>query len=158
MRRSRLHVARLRDSVKGPADAWLLTRIVGWSLVLPLAKSLVSMPRLTRLMQTSARATSRDPEREKTVASLTAWVFKTRPRDSRDNCLERALVTYRYLCRAGARPELVIGMARDAEGVRGHAWVTVDGRGVHDTPMALAVFQPILRFRSDGTMQRLPPG
>jgi hypothetical protein len=145
----------LREAVRGPGDAWLFTRIVAWSLVLPLAKSLVSVPRLTRLMRSDARTISREPEREQAVASLTAWVFKTRPPGSRDNCLERALVTYRYLCQAGARPELVMGIARDENGVHGHAWVTVDGRAVHDTPEALAVFEPILRFRSDGTMERL---
>jgi Transglutaminase-like superfamily len=156
VRRFRLHIARLGEAVKGPADAWLLTRIVAWSLVLPLAKSLLSVPRLTRLMRTDARTASREPEREQAVASLTAWVFKTRPRGSRDNCLERALVTYRYLCRAGAHPELVMGVARGEEGVHGHAWVTVDGHAVHDTTTELARFEPILRFGSDGRMVRLP--
>jgi hypothetical protein len=155
MRRAHLHITRLRDAVERPGDAWLLTRILAWSVVLPLAKSLVSMPRLTRLMRTDARTTSREPERERTVVALTAWVFKTRPRGSRDNCLERALVTYRYLCQAGAHPELVLGMARDENGIHGHAWVSVDGRAVHDTPAALAAFEPILRFRSDGSMEKL---
>jgi Transglutaminase-like superfamily len=152
-----VHLAQLRSAVKRPADAWLLARILGWSLVLPLAKRLVPVPRLTALMRTHARSATRDPEVEETVAALTAWVFKTRPRGSRDNCLERALVTYRYLCRAGARPELVMGVARGEAGVDGHAWVTVDGRPVHDDPAALEAFRPMLRFDSDGAIVRLPP-
>lgn len=155
MSRSRTHLTRLRSAVRRPADAWLLAQILGWSLVLPVAKSLVSVPRLTQLMRTDPRARSRDPEWEETVVALTAWVFKTRPSNSRDNCLERALVTFRYLCRAGAQPEFVMGVGRGGEGVHGHAWVTVDGRPVHDKPAALAPFHPILRFKSDGTMVRL---
>jgi hypothetical protein len=83
-------------------------------------------------------------------------VFKTRPPGSRDNCLERALVTYRYLCQAGARPELVMGVARGEKGVHGHAWVAVDGHPVHDTAGELARFEPVLRFGSDGSLVRLP--
>jgi transglutaminase superfamily protein len=154
--RTRRHVERLRGSVGRPADAWLLVRIVGWSLVLPVAKSVIPLPRLTRLMRADAGSSRRDAEQEQTVTALTAWVFKTRPPGSRDNCLERALVTYRYLCRAGADPELVVGMARDEEGVHGHAWVTVDGFPVHDTIAELARFEPMLRFGSDGRMVSPP--
>jgi hypothetical protein len=130
-------------------------RIVGWSLLLPLAKSVVSLPRLTMLMRANPRAIVRDPEQEQAVASLTAWVFKTRPPGSRDNCLERALVTYRYLSRAGAHPQLVMGVAGTGKPVHGHAWVTVDGLPVHDSPSQLAQFRPILRFESDGRMIRV---
>jgi hypothetical protein len=53
--------------------------------------------------------------------------------DGQDNCLERSLVAYRFLGRAGASPQLVIGVARDERGVRGHAWVTVDGRPIGES-------------------------
>lgn len=154
MSRARRHLERLRDSLTGPTDAWLLLRIVGWSLVLPPAKAVVSLPRLARLMQAEARTATRDPKREQTITALIAWVFKTRPPGTRDNCLERGLVTYRYLCRGGAHPQLIIGVARSGENVHGHVWVTIDGRPVHDTTAALERFQPILSFDSDGRMAK----
>jgi hypothetical protein len=148
------HASRLRSSVSTPSDAWLLMRMLGWSVVLPIAKRMFPLPRLVRLMRPRKSTARRDSEREAAIASLAAWVFKTRPPGARDNCLERGLVAYRYLSRAGAGPELVIGVAKGTEGVHGHAWVTVDGRAVHDSPATLAGFERVLAFRSDGTLIR----
>jgi hypothetical protein len=129
----------------------------GWSLVLPIAKRTLPFLRLVRLMRPRERTAQRDPEREATIASLAAWVFRTRPTGARDNCLERGLVTYRYLSRAGADAELVIGVAQETGGVHGHVWVTVDGRAVHDSPATVAGFEPILVVKSDGTLVGTPP-
>ena len=140
-----------------PSDGWLLARVFGWSLVLPIAKRTLPLPRLVRLMRPRKRNAQRDPEREAAIVSLAAWVFKTRPPGARDNCLERGLVAYRYLSRAGAGPELVIGVAKGIEGVHGHVWVMVDGQAVHDSPATLAGFEPILVVKSDGTLIGTPP-
>ena len=148
------HAARLRSSVSAPADAWLLARVVGWSLVLPFAKRLLPLPRLVRLMRSRPRPAERDPGREATITSLVDWVFKTRPAGSPDNCLERSLVAYRYLSRAGLGPTLVIGIAKASSATHGHVWVTVDGRPVHDSPALLATFEPVAAFGSDGTLTR----
>jgi hypothetical protein len=150
MSRFRRHARNLKTSLSTPADAWLLARMLGWSAVLPVAKFAIPLPRLVRLMHSRRRARSRDANREATIAGLAAWVFKTRPRASRDNCLERALVTYRYLSRAGADPELVVGLTQPSEGALGHAWVTVGGRAVHDEPEALREYATLLVFGSDG--------
>lgn len=137
-----------------PSDAWLLARMLGWSVVLPIAKRTLPLPRLVRLMRPRRHTAQRDPEREAAITSLAAWVFKTRPPGARDNCLERGLVAYRYLSRAGACPNLFMGLAKGKRNVHGHVWVTVDGRPVHDSPTALAGFEPLLVFRSDGTLIR----
>jgi hypothetical protein len=128
--------------------------MLGWSAVLPVAKFAIPLPRLVRLMHSRRRARSRDAEREATIAGLAAWVFKTRPRASRDNCLERALVTYRYLSQAGANPELVVGLTQRTEGALGHAWVTVGGRAAHDDPESLRSYATLLVFGSDGRIIR----
>jgi hypothetical protein len=78
-------------------------------------------------------------------------VFKSRPQGARDNCLERGLVAYRYLARAGADPTLVVGMPRTPGG-HGHVWVSVDGVAVHDSAARLADFEPVLAFGSDGRL------
>jgi hypothetical protein len=155
--RIRRHASSLRKSVSTPSDAWLLGRILGWSLVLPIAKRTLPLPRLLRLMRPRKHTAERDPEREAAIASLAAWVFKTRPPRARDNCLERGLVAYRYLSRAGASPELVVGVAKGTEGVHGHVWVTVDGRAVHDSAAMLAGFEPLFVVKGDGTLIGTPP-
>ena len=153
--RVRRHAASLRSSVSTPSDAWLFARMFCWSAVLPVAKRTLPLPRLVRLMRSRTYTSERDHELEATVASLAALVFKTRPPGARDNCLERGLVAYRYLSRAGAYPELVMGIARETGALHGHVWVAVDGRAVHDSPAALARFEPVLAFRSDGTLIRI---
>lgn len=68
------------------------------------------------------------------------------------NCLQRSLLLYRTLGKAGARPQLVVGFRRDSRGLRGHAWVTVDGQPVVDTPSDVVGFVPTCTFAADGTM------
>jgi hypothetical protein len=152
--RIRRHASTLRKSVSTPSDAWLLAKVLGWSVVLPIAKRTLPLPRLVRLMRARKYAAQRDPEREAAIASIVAWVFKTRPPGARDNCFERSLVAYRYLSRAGASPGLVVGIAKGTAGAHGHVWVTVDGRAVHDSPATLAGFEPVVAFASDGTLIR----
>jgi hypothetical protein len=150
--RIRRHVAKVRNSVSTPSDAWLLVRMLGWSVVLPIVKRTLPLPRLVRLMRPHKPMIQRDSRREAAITSLAAWVFKTRPPGPRDNCLERALVAYRYLSHAGAEPQLVMGVAKSIAGVHGHVWVMVDGRPVYDSPATLESFETMLVFRSDGAM------
>jgi transglutaminase superfamily protein len=125
--------------------------MLAWSAVLPLAKRALPLPRLVRLVRPRSRGQKRDHARETAIEALSAWVFKTRPPGARDNCLERGLVAYRYLARAGADPMLVVGMPRTPGG-HGHVWVSVDGAAVHDSPERLAEFEPVLAFASDGRL------
>lgn len=148
------HVRRLRATVSSFADVWLLARMLGWSLVLPVLKRLVALPRLVALLHRDPGVPQRDPRREEVVAELSAWAFRSRPAESRDNCLDRSLVAYRYLGRAGAMPSLVVGIAR-GEPVSGHVWVTVDGHPVHDDPERVAAFSVITAFGADGRVSVL---
>jgi hypothetical protein len=128
-----------------PRDAWLLARMFAWGLVLPVLKFALPLPRLVRLVA-SPRRRARDAAREAAVAEQAARVYRWR-RD--DNCLERSLVTFRYLGRAGADPRLVVGMR--ASDRFGHVWVTTDGAAVHDAPEFLAELEPLFEFDADGT-------
>ena len=155
-RRIAAHAAELPRLLSSPRGTTLLARMLGWSFVLPLLKALLPLPRLVRLMHTEPRHAHRDLRREELIVRLSRWVFRSRPRNLRDNCLERALVTYRYLGGTGAHPELVVGLSRSAQRTIGHVWVTVDGHPVHDEPEGLERFASILVFGSDG--ERLSTG
>jgi len=85
------------------------------------------------------------------------------PQRPPSNCLERSLGAYRLLCRAGAQPELVIGMKRaPGRRIEGHTWVVVDGRPLGEDPSAVAGFAPMLAFDAQGRQTigpaRLPRG
>ena len=150
MSRVARHALDLGKLVSRPEDALLLARMLGWWLALPALKRVVPLARLVRLVQLDTTGSARNPEREARVAALAGWLFKSRPRSARDNCLERSLVAYRFLGRLNARPQLVVGVGGEGGTVIGHVWVTVDGQPVLDAPASLEQYQPIVAFDADG--------
>jgi hypothetical protein len=117
--------------------------MVAWRTVLPALKYLLPLPRLVQLMDARPAAGRRQPEREERIAELAQRVFNGSTSD--DYCLERSLVTYRYLALSGAHPLLVVGIRRNGL-ASGHAWVTVDDAPVHDSPSLLTEFESLLTF------------
>jgi transglutaminase superfamily protein len=140
-----------------PADAALFARMFAWRLCLPGLKYALPLPRLARLMSVRARGDRRWPARERRILALTERLYEADAfLAADDDCLERSLLTYRYLARAGADPRLVVGMREAARDPRGHAWVTVDGRPVTDTEELVDSFAPIVSFGAGGTRQAEP--
>jgi hypothetical protein len=68
------------------------------------------------------------------------------------DCLQRSLLLYRVLSRAGADPTLVAGFHRMNGRIIGHAWVVVDGRAVIESEGDLLRFSPALGFGSGGAL------
>ena len=68
------------------------------------------------------------------------------------DCLQRSLLLYRVLSRAGADPTLVAGFQRRNGRIIGHAWVVVDGRAVVESDADLLKFSPALGFGSRGAL------
>jgi hypothetical protein len=118
-----------------------------WAPSLPLLKRVLPLPRLVALMASEPRARERDPALERRIARMARLIYRGRRGTFNNNCLERSLVTYRYLSRAGADPELVVAVRRGDEGVEGHVWVTVGGVPVHEQPDELEPYLPVLRFK-----------
>jgi hypothetical protein len=138
-------VARLRNVIRRPSDLVLFARMVGWAAALPVLKRRMPLPRLVETARPSSRASAR-PE---TVIALARWVYRIP--GFRDNCLEKSLLTYRYLPAGPSAYRLVLGVrGSEAEGVPGHAWLTIDGAPVHDSPETLADFVPIVVFDGEG--------
>jgi Transglutaminase-like superfamily len=120
--------------------------MLAWRAILPMLKYLVPLPRLVRLMDARHAGGSRRPDREQRITSLAERVFDRRR--SGQQCLELSLVTYRYLAAVGADPRLVIAIRNDGQLAGGHAWVTVDGVPVHDSPSLLDEFASVVTFES----------
>jgi hypothetical protein len=137
-----------------PADAWLVLRMAGWRLVLPLLKGRLPLTRLVRLMWRGERARPVTAAREARVAELARVVYRSEHVSRRGNCLERSLVLYRYLSAAGADPHLVVGIRSGEAPVRGHAWVTVRGEPVEEPPQSLEGLTRVVSFRGDGSQPR----
>ena len=148
----RRRVARVRKVVRGPADVVLFARMLGWAAALPVLKRRMPLPKLVETAVPAERAgPARRPE---TVVALSRWVYRIP--GLRDNCLEKSLLTYRYLPADSGRYRLVLGVrTSEAEGPPGHAWLTIDGTPVHDTPESLADLVPILAFDSAGQREEV---
>ena len=73
------------------------------------------------------------------------------------DCLQRSLLLYRILSRAGANPTLVVGFHRLDGQVIGHAWVTVDGDVIIEGETNLRQFSPALCFGSRGILIPMNP-
>ena len=139
--------------IRSPADVWLAARMTGWRIAVPLLKWRLPLPRLARLMWTRSRRADRDRAREQRIVTLAEALCGPHGDSVLDNCLERSLVSYRFLSQAGADAELAFGVARDRDDpVRGHAWVRLDGEPVHDTPLALERFQELGAFGRGGAL------
>jgi len=124
--------------------------MVAWSAALPALKRVLPFHALTRLMWANPRAVPR-PDHERKVTFLARRIYWARPFLRRDNCLERSLLTYRYLAREGMEPRLVLGAQRSEGQVRGHAWVTIEGRPTIDGHHALEQFTPVAEFGPRGS-------
>jgi hypothetical protein len=118
-----------------------------WSLLLPALKRMIPLRRLVALLAGTGRG--RAEASWPRIVRWSAALTKLRPR-SRSNCLDRSLLAYRFLTRAGAEPHLVLAVTQAAEGVAGHAWVTVSGEPIHEPAASVTRFTQILEFDSHG--------
>jgi hypothetical protein len=147
--RRRTHL--LVSLITTPTDGWLALRMVGWRAVLPLLKRRLSLGRLVRLMHAGGKSHSPPEELQARIAELARVVYRSQHFSRRGNCLERSLVMYRYLSAAGADPELVVGMRRGEDALRGHAWVSVHGNPIEEPPDSLEGLVQIVAFGGDGS-------
>jgi transglutaminase superfamily protein len=91
----------------------------------------------------------RDLEGERRLAARVCRLSRLTGLLDRD-CLQRSLLLYRMLSRAGANPTLVVGFRRMDGRIFGHAWVIVDGYPVIEPEVNLLRFSPMFGFGFGG--------
>ena len=136
-------------SARTPGGAWLALRMGAWSAALPLLKRVVPLLKLAPLAWAEG-AGARNTRREREIVRLSGALPRLRLARGGANCLERSLLAYRFLAQANADPRLVVGVRREGGSMVGHAWVTVDGRPVHDTEATVRQFVPLVEFGPEG--------
>jgi len=128
----------------------VLGRLLPVYVVLGLFKHLVPLRRLVQW----AWCPPAGPRNRDAELLLTAGVVRiSHLRGLRDrDCLQRSLLLYRVLSRAGADPTLVVGFQRLDSQIVGHAWVVADGNPVVETDADLVRFSPAIRFGAQGVL------
>jgi len=140
------------------SDVFLALRVLGWALVLPILKHVVPVRRLAAVMHLAPRSDPRNFPREDRIVTLARWGARLIRWKSGGNCLERGLIAYRYLCQAGAKPTLVVGLgASEKTAIVGHAWVLVDGHPAGESRASIALYTPVFAFDDHGTLIAAPP-
>jgi hypothetical protein len=137
-------------SSKGQLSAaWLLCRLAGLYTLFSILKHVLPV---TTLVRWAWRAPDpigfRDVERRAWVAVRTSRSLRFGDSD----CLQRSLLLYHVLSRAGADPALVIGFRRGNGSVAGHASVFVAGKPLYETAVASPPFEPALWFGARGRL------
>jgi len=132
----------LRLAVASPASAWLLIRMLAWRFSFMVLKRVLPLKTVVRLAEPRRRRATVDSAEQERVEFLASRLVRT------DDCLERSLVAYRFLSRAGARPQLFLGFARDSARREGHAWVEVESRPLLESRATLDRFVPVAQFPS----------
>jgi len=93
----------------------------------------------------------RDRAAERRLAASVSRLSHLAGLPDRD-CLQRSLLLYRVLSRAGADPRLVVGFQRVNDRVLGHAWVLVDGHTLIEPEAELLKFIPTFTFGARGAL------
>ena len=145
-------LGRIIQEIQTASDAFLAAKVLLWALVLPGLKHVLSVRSLAAIMHRPPRTISRDALHEGRIVTFARWGARLARWKRGGNCLERGLIAYRYLCVAGARPTLVVGVGRDVQGVIGHAWVLVDGRLVGEHQSSIQPYTPVFAFGPDGRL------
>lgn len=100
------------------------------------------------MVRSGRRSQVRDGELAERLTTLVRRVLSVRGGDP--NCLERALLLYRYLPGAGLEPHLVVGFKPGDGTPVGHAWVVVDGKPFGEDADLAAEYGTSLWFGPDG--------
>lgn len=140
-----------------PGDGWLLARMLAWRTVLPFLKRRVPLATLARVMWRDPRAGIR-PTRAARIIDLAHRLYWGYRAGEEDICLERSLLTYRFLSSAGADPQLVIGIRRPGDSVIGHAWLVVDGEPLFEPAASVGEYASFFSFGRRGALQASPSG
>lgn len=136
-------------------EAGLLARMLAWRAVLPLLRRRVRIATLARVMwrEPHARPGGTDPIR---IAELARVLYRGPGRGQGDTCLERSLLAYRYLSKAGVDPQLVIGIGRPDSLMIGHAWVVVNDEPLYDSAAEVGKYSSFFSFGRGGALLATP--
>jgi hypothetical protein len=133
----------------------MVVELALWRISLPVLKRLIGVETLVKRM--AARAASSPIAPADRVAVIRQVAAGGGRLLVSANCLERSLVYYRLLSRAGADPVLVLGVRRDGSSLKGHAWVALDGQPFE---VSKDEYTPVVTFAltagAQGRAGRLP--
>jgi Transglutaminase-like superfamily len=129
--------------------AMLASDLVLWLFWLPVALRIFTIPRLLERLAHSRRDNVSNSMDLKEAIKIATRLCNLRPFRSRifpQRCLRQSLTLYRTLNRMGYSVELHFGIYKKGEELRGHSWVTIEGKPVAERTRT-EIFKPIYSYR-----------
>ena len=133
----------------------IMIRLLPMYVIVGLLKHLVPLQSLARWAWRSP-AGPRDSEAERCLVSSVLRLSHLIGSSERD-CVQRSVLLYRLLSRAGADPVLILGFQRENGQLLGHAWVIVDNQPVIESQAELVRFTPAFQFGWRGMLLPMQP-
>lgn len=112
-------------------------------VIFPLLIQFVSIPKLIQLANISGTPWRIDPEWIPAISAYIDRMLRGKNRELSNKCLLRSFLQYHFLNRAMIKTEFNIGLCGDKINT-GHAWVSVEGKPVFDSPAQGKVFSEFL--------------
>jgi hypothetical protein len=133
------------------SEYWFALRLGVWLCLLPISLRLRSLPELLKhFTQVRTQPKSRSPlqiDRAVGIVVRICLLRLFRLRIFPKTCLRQSLALYHVLHRMGYPVEIHFGIHKDGEDLRGHSWITIQGKPVADTARR-EIFNPIYSYRS----------
>jgi|SRR5689334_16250418 len=124
----RLLARALRLTVRRPARVWLLVRMATWVVILSGLVKVLTLPRALRMVATDVRTNAKDDVDVNDLSSAIDALLGLDMLMFTPKCWKRATVLHRYLALNGIATSIVFGVRKEANELRGHAWLQAHGR------------------------------
>jgi len=108
---------------KRPVEAWLLTRMAVWVVIISGLIRIQPLPRVLSLATPRSKP-GRSKISNQRMAELLDLLLETEIFVFTPTCWKRAAVLYRYVSMNGTQAQIVFGVRKEGDGVlNGHAWL-----------------------------------
>jgi hypothetical protein len=128
------------------SDRWDVVRAFAWLTLVEIGLRTLGFQRLldqARVGPTPPRAPE-SPRAHGRAHRCAHWIdVAARHHVVTARCLHRSLALYRWLRCEGMRSELRIGVRKQGNELKAHAWVELSGCVINDRPDAVAAFTPL---------------
>jgi hypothetical protein len=119
-------------------------RIVVVIITLPFLLRVLALPTLLNVLAAGSRQRTGSRISIERAASLTKAFLHVLM--FRDTCLKRSLVLFHVLRKSGYDAQVIFGVRNTEFGLRGHAWLKVDGHIVNEPGDPATEFKAIYSF------------
>ncbi|MBC7791403.1 MAG: lasso peptide biosynthesis B2 protein [Anaerolineae bacterium] len=119
------------------------SRALAAALVLPVLLRFASLPAVLALCDRSSGVGAARASPQALGCRVRRWLaYGYGPWKS--SCLTRSLVLYAMLRQHGYRPHFLVGVSGPERSFIAHAWITLDGTPVSDTPAVIGGYRRLM--------------